>query len=332
MNTTSKIKTMQILLFLKDLSRLLQTGISLEKAIQIITNDCQSTQLKQKIKLLHEKLSQGESIQKCIQELLPTTLPAHFSTITKIPQIEIFLDHLISFLQKKMTITQELKKQLAYPMLLFITLTLLLVGFCLVIAPTYLQFFENSGLKIPVSIQILQTSIYWIESHFLWALLIITTPFLIPKTRHNVLLKTKEFVFKSNPGEIVWMLGILIKSGIPLQNSLAAIQISPSIPLAKSITRLKEVTTQSGSLYEGFCASKLISEKYQVLLLHAEQTNRLAETLIEVGTYIIDDVHNAALTKTATIQPILLAVIGLLISGFTYLSFVPILKSLQQMG
>ena len=58
---------------------------------------------------------------------------------------------------------------------------------------------------------------------------------------------------------------------------------------------------------------------------------QLSSYLLYVGEEMIEAQEQKIEKLTAIIQPLLLALIGVLITLFTYISFVPILKSLQQM-
>lgn len=329
MLTFQTFQTNQTRQFMKDVSQLIKAGLSMEKALSLLIKETQNQKFKKNIEHIYVNLTLGQSLQKNLQNLLPNTIPAHFADIAHIPRIDIFLDHLEQFLDKKIKQTQTLKKQLAYPSMLLLTLSLLGVGFCKIIAPTYSAFFQGSGLPVPRSIVMAQHALKYIQPSIIGIAFSIGSLSLHSPTRRKIVRFIQKYFFKDSPGELLWLLGILMKSGIPLNLALPALKLSPNNSLYPSFSQMRHITEQTGSLYLGIKASKLIPEKYQAMLLHAEKTQTLADRLIDVGHEILNDTHDKTIQQLAFVQPILLGIIGLCISAFSYISFVPILSSLQ---
>ncbi len=317
--------------FIKELSNLLKAGLSLHVAIDILLQDCKDSSIKLSIQKIRTKLHQGLPFQQCLPLLLPAQFPAHFSSITILPNLEQFLHHIEHYLDKKIARSQSLIKQLTYPTILLISLMILTLGFVTIIAPTYLQFFESSGLNTPKSIQIFQTIAKSLTQFGPWIATVLAVPFLIPTVRKKALSPIYVWLGLDNPGEILWILGILLDNGIPLIKSIHCLNLSPSSPNYQKYNHLIDETKRTGSLCTGIEASALLSKKYLALLSNAEKTNRLSTYLLYVGEEMLEAEHQKIEKLTTFIQPLLLALIGLLITLFTYISFVPIVQSLQSM-
>ena len=314
----------------KELSNLLKAGISLHNAIDILIKEAPFS-LKNALIQLRENLHKGSPFQHSLPLFLPSGFPAHFASITTIPQLDDFLSHLEKYLEKKLETAQHVIKQLTYPTILILSLMILSVAFMLIIAPTYLQFFESTGLAPPYAFVLFQKMPIVLKTYGIWIVLIVALPFSHPGIRKIGTHKAQTFFKTSNHGEILWILGILIENGIPLIKSLQCINLPPSSHHFQTMQKMIHHTEQSGSLSEGIKASRFVSEKHTALITNAERSRRLGQTLINIGKEIIESEQKRLERLTSTIQPILLALIGLLITGFTYISFVPILKSLQQL-
>jgi len=319
--------------FCTRLEKLLFTGISIQNSLKIVLKDETAPFYKEKIKAIQTQLLQGQNIIQTLPILLPQHLNFRLSSAQHSPNLQLFLKELALYYQTKLKNIQLFLQQISYPLFLSALSFILINIFVFTLFPVYHEFYQEMGLTLPFTLQVIINFTSFIKKNFIilfFFTLLLTTIFAskIHLTIQNLLY---SLFFSQNTSDLIWLLAISLQNGFSLKEALSIIEPSPSHPHYTQFQKFKTKFIQSGNFTSCFTTYFPISSYYQELLLNSEKSTIFPDTLLAVAQNLNVQEQQKSLQILKYIQPILLLVIGLLLFLFVYCSFLPLLNSIESL-
>lgn len=285
------------LIILEGLLSYIKKGYSLLQALLLLSDDISLKKETETIKKIIQKLEEGESFQSLIDKDIAPFLGLSIKNIPTLPNISLFIEHIIILIRLKQDIRKKLIHSLSYPVFLFIS--------TVVVSQVILDISTETSPLSPI----ITTSLTLASAGIIMA-----TGLCIKQYRHQQ--KTHTWL---------WIVGVFIKSGLSIQTSL----IHGSL-LNPRIGDYFLATLQRGD------SLKSVVDSHPQLRLNAKQNlsrninkKPLAEALISTGTEGLQ--HSSLFVKKciAIAQPCIIAAVGVFLSYFFYSILSPTLKNMQ---
>ncbi|MFA5880185.1 MAG: type II secretion system F family protein [Candidatus Margulisiibacteriota bacterium] len=319
--------------FCEQLLTLLKAGFDLTRAIDIILSDEKNPRFKNKILDLKDNLLRGEPFTKSLKSVLPSSTNLKFDQVQLIPDLTIFLEELKSFYQEKISLINKIGASLTYPLVLLGMTCFLIIIFIFNLLPFYESFFQEFNLKMPIFLKILIIFKALISSNLLiivFILFLIITLF-YRKINKLINLFVNKLFFQENFSDILWLISLLLKSGFKLQVIFDSISFN-SKKLNCDFKKFKVKAEASGTLAAPFIEIFNLPHYFCERLLISEKSGDFAVHLKEIAYEINQIESKKQIFYLKLLQPLLLIMLGFMILGLVYLTFLPIISSINNLS
>ena len=344
---SKKISGRMLSNFTRLLSSLLAAGVPLSRALVILMNEASNPVARAKWKEIHDRVVDGTSLADAMAKS-SDTFPRVYVAMVEAGETGGFLDVVLSqiadFQEREKDLRAKVLSALIYPSILIVLAMGVLAVLLTFFVPKFMPVFSSFGGKLPLLTQIILVVSEAVRSYGLFVL--------AGAIVAGVMLQRW---FVSTAGRRAWegfilrapvvgplaaqfamarfcrMLGTLLKSGVPLVNSLnvARRSIGNQIlvdAVSNSIERVKE-GKQLGSSFAD-CRTLFPGSVLEMISV-AEESGRLDEELVRIANVTESDLDRSLKTAVALIEPITLFLVGGFV-GAIYIGMLLPIFTLQQ--
>jgi general secretion pathway protein F/type IV pilus assembly protein PilC len=328
------LSNQEVLLFTKELYRLLEAGLPLFEALSALEEKSRGDNTHSVLVALLEDIQKGSSFSAALRGH-----PMNFSMIyqamvqngEKTGSLPSSLKEIARFLEKQIELKKQIVAAILYPSLLTCFCIVIFSVLLLFVIPSLSELFEGRSLHPFTSfIFFLSRGMCSLKYSLLIGVsaVALTGAFLSFSAagKRKLLLVVsnlpflKKFFLKAALIRFARGLGTLLDGGMPLLSALSQAKLLMNHPgLEKVIAFAEEKMSQGELLSHSLKNQPLVPPLISRMLGIAEQSGKLAFTM-EQMSQIYEDELEASLTHfTAVAQPILLLILGGLV-GFVLLS------------
>ena len=331
-----KIPRREIVLFTRQLSTLIDSGINILNAFNMISRQASNKHLAVILNDVSGRIKDGGSLSDSLE-----AFPALFSRVycamirsgEASGDMNNTLKRLADFMEEEEEFKESLRSSLAYPAFVFLV-SALTVGVLLVfVIPRLVSMFEDMGQVLPMPTRILIASSGFLRNYW-WVIVagIVMLVFLFrriystPQGRlsfDKFKLKMPVFgdlVLKTEVSRLMRTLSLLLSSGMPINQALdIAVTIMDNRILKTEVAKFKEQISSGSSLSSAFKSSKLFPDLVTNIVAIGEETGALDKSLMRLSQDYEGDVNRVLKGLTRLLEPVIILVMGLIV-GFIVLS------------
>ena len=338
------VKAQDILIFAKQFSTMLKAGLPVLNALNLLIEQTTSPNMKAVIEKIKKDLEAGNALSKCFENH-----PKVFDIVTvnlikageASGKLDIFLERIVSSLEKREKIKSQIKSALFYPGVLFSVAILVTIFMLIKVVPVFVKMYEGMGVEIPGPTAAIMSASAFMRSFSGGGLtLIFIVSFIfgfryLIKTNYQIRKAWHSFVFK------IPLFGNLIRKSILARVSLvmgnlnqAGVDILESLDIAKSVTtntivieaieNIKKGVFSGESLTILFSKEKVFPPTFSQLISVGEQTGSLDSMFASVAKYYEEEFDTAVSNLSSLIEPIMIVFMGATIGGLMIALYSPI--------
>ena len=340
---SGKIKDEDIVIFVRQLSTMIDAGIPLLQCLQTLSDQADEGKLQQTLNALVDDVTHGKSFSEALA-VYPKVFDNLFVNMVRAGEAGGFLsdvlEKLAGYLESSVALKRKVKSALMYPTIVmsiaFLILTLLIVK----VIPVFEGMFSDFGAELPLPTRVLIGT-----SHFIigWWWLIIACAiglFLLFKwytstKRGRLQLHTLFFnlpvfgqlIRKVAIAKFTSTLASLISSGVSIIQSLEIVSEASTNDVLKLVIKDATRRTEKGDpIADAFNSSPYIPKMVCKMISIGETTGKLDSLLARVSIFYTEQVNTAVDGITSLIEPVMIAILGVIIGGVMLAMFMPIFK------
>lgn len=339
----SRISRNDIIYMTSQLSVMVETGINLSAALSGIASQEKNEALKKLILDLKKDVEGGEDFSLVLSRYPQYFDQTYVALIRASEQTGLMgemLEKIARYLRKEAETRGKIRAALAYPAVMICLacgVTIFLLTFVL---PKFEPLFNRKGIKLPTPTIIMMKSSdfllnywpYWIPA--LVALLIGFLIFRRSEPGRKVLDSVKlnfpiigPMIRKVAIARSLNTLGTLVRSDVPMLQSLELTsQVCNNSHYSKMWIDVIEAVTSGSQIHECLRKSQLMPSTIVQMIAAGEETGRLDDVLDKVSTHYEHDVDMSIKTTTSLIEPIMIAVMGVVVGGIAMSLLLPIFQ------
>jgi len=324
-------KIKKFIIITKKLNQLLISGFDLKKSIEIIAADEPDKAYQTQLNQLQTTLTHGDSLVLGLQNLLPAGIPFYFEGITVLPNLPQFFEELYTYYSCKLASIQKAYDRMSYPIILIGLTGFSLLFFLFYLLPVYIGFFGDLDIPIPKGLLLIN----WIQNFTVqyWFYLISISIFALLFGKPLIQPKLQEWIinifFPMSIADILWILAIYLESGIDIKKALQLIKLDQYPTLKLRFQQFQSAVLQGGGFSESLCDSFSLSIYHKEQLLTLEKTPHFKQTLKTIAQEIRDFEEQKIQKFIQWIQPVMLILLAILLTGFLYLTFIPLIGTIN---
>ena len=335
-NLFAKVTTKDIAIFCRQLYTMLDAGVSINKALNIMSGQIENKLLKEAVKDIEERVKKGEMLSEAMkkhQEIFPKLLIAMVQSGEISGNLDTMMLRMSNHYEKENKINNKIKSAMIYPAVLSLVALAAIMFIMLYVMPTFIEMFESEGIDLPVTTKILLGMSGFLSNNILIILLACTAMVIAftfyKKTEHGIYtlssLKLKlPIIGQLNKKIIVSRftrtLSTLTASGVSLIQAIPVVGEVLGNKIAEdALLKIKEEVVKGSGLSGPIRECGIFPEMLSSMVTIGEETGQLDDILNKTADFYDEEVEQAIVTTTSLLEPILIVVMGIVI-GFIVIS------------
>ena len=339
----SKIATLDLMVFTRQLATLMGSGMPLEQSLRLMIENTERKRLTGAIVQLRALITEGFSLAKALERVslvFPLDYIATVAAGEESGKLSQVLNRLADDLEQQTKAQQSLSSALVYPVMLVIVCLVIVVVLMVSVVPRVTRVFEEQNQELPQLTSIMIAISNFLTTYgmyLLWTLLLAIVVFLLMLRREHFRYRVHKWLIElpvvgywiriSNAIRWARSLGILLASGVPsLQalrlacNGVQNLYIREQLQLASD--RVREGTSLSQALKEYHCLPQFLIQ----MIASGESSANLHEMLIRASDYYTQTLRMTIESSLKVFEPMLILVMGGLVLMIVLSVLLPIFQ------
>ncbi len=322
-----RVKKQSILFFTRQLSFLLNAGVSLIQGIEMCIHTTENEKMKAILKSILNQLEGGKSFSKSLQSR-PDIFDGFYVNMIVCAEETGFLDQVLSdladYMERSDAIASKVKSAMMYPIIVLIISFSIIAGIIWFVVPKFEDLYASSGGKLPALTQSLVHLSHLMRDNFLIFIAclfgFIFSIYQYLKTEQGR--RNMQSLIKVMPvfGKIQYQSSLvrfcrsfysLLKAGV---NFLEALDVSNNIAghadVQRGIAISREFITKGKSFAKGLEVSKAFPPLVYQMVKVGEESGKMDITFEKLANYYEERLNNLINGMIKMIEPILIVVLG----------------------
>ncbi len=333
---TRKVGVKELAVFCRQFAIMSGAGLSLPYCLRILIGQVRDPQLKRITEEAVNSLERGESITEAFSansERLPPLLINMLMAAEASGSLDQTLERLADSFEKEAALKEKIKSALAYPLLVTAGAFLSVIVLLVYVVPVFVEVFNQAETALPAATQILIAISNLLRQHWLILLLVFFFVVVLLKVaqrtkKYRLLL---DYIWLKLPGfgsvatgvvisRFAHTLSLLLKSGIPLLESLSVVEKTIGNSIAAQEISIAYDLLQKGERFaHALHGSRIFPAMVIGMLAIGDESGELEQILDKIAHYYEQDVEQSIVRLTSLMEPLLITGVGILV-GFIALS------------
>ena len=336
-----KIKLKDLAVFARQFATMINSGLSLLRALTILTEQTDNKTLAEIIGQVRNDVQAGSSLSSAMGKH-PDVFPPLMVNMSKAGEIGGFLDSVLlqvaANYESEVKLRGKIKSAMTYPTVVLCIAVLAVMGMLLFIVPTFAKMFKSLGASLPAPTQLLVSASHILKVGFpVFIIMAIVGMAVWKRVKHkeevrNIVdpLKLKIPVFGSLFQKVALSrfarnLGTMMRSGVPILQSLDVVaDTTGNIVLARATRDIQESVRQGESVTAPLRAHPVFPPMVAQMMAVGEDTGALDQMLEKISDFYDQEVEATTEALTSLIEPIMIAVLGGIIGSMIICLYMPI--------
>ncbi|WP_375191678.1 type II secretion system F family protein [Marinobacter sp.] len=347
---SKKITPFDIAMLTRQLATMMKAGVPLVQSFDIVADGLENKGLQELVMAIRNDISSGTSFAGALRKH-----PKHFDDLycnlvdsgEKAGALEAMLDRIATYLEKTELLKKKVKKAMTYPIAVIVVAIVVTAILLVKVVPQFESLFQGFGAELPVFTQMVVNLSEWLQSWWFVVLLsIVGTIFLFREAKRRsqkfsdvvdkYVLKLPvvgEILDKSAVAKFGRVLSTTFAAGVPLVDALESVAGATGNAVYRdAIGRIKMDVSSGTQLQASMRQQDIFPVMAVQLTAIGEESGNLDEMLAKVAEHyeaVVDDMVD---NLTALMEPMIMAVLGVLVGGLIIAMYLPIFQMGQVVG
>lgn len=332
----SKVKLKDIAVFCRQFYVMLDSGLSIGKALNILIEQCEKPKLREALIGVNGELKRGETLASSMRkrkDVFPNLLTSMIDAGERSGNLDIILKRMADYYEKETKIRGKIKSAMIYPIVLGVVAIIAITFILTFVMPTFVQMFEENNVDLPMSTKmVLGTSKMLGKYGIIIFLILVTAIILLGKylkseegqyKLSSINLKIpviKKLTQKIIVSRFTRTMGIVSSSGMSLVTSIEIVASVVGNKIAeKELLKVKEKVLKGEGLGDSIMNIKIFPPMLASMVKIGEEAGSLDSILDKTADFYDDELEREIKTATALVEPSMIVLMGIII-GFLLIS------------
>lgn len=336
-----KVSGKDLAVMSRQMATMVSSGLSLLRTLTILSEQTENKKLAQGLGSVRNLVETGSSLSDAMarQGYMFPPLMIH---LVRAGETGGFLDQALESaavtFEKDQKLRQTIKSAMTYPVVVLIMALVAMVAMMTFIVPIFKNMFAGLGAALPIPTQILVT----ISDNMVWVaplLLVVIVAFTVWYNRNKHEEKVRAFVDawklklpvfgelfrKVAVARFSRNLATMTKSGVPILQALSIVgETSGNWVIENALHKVQDSVRAGRSIAGPLMEEPVFPPMVVQMVAVGEDSGSLETMLNKVADFYDDEVQTTTEQLTSLIEPLMIAVIGVLIGGMIIALYMPI--------
>ena len=339
-----KITPADIAIFARQMATMMTAGVPLVQSFEIIGQGSDNKSMQKLIFAIKAEVEGGVPLGEALAKN-PLYFDQLFVNLVSAGEqsgaLETMLDKLATYKEKTEALKAKVKKALFYPIAVLIVAFIVTAILLIFVVPQFEDIFNNFGAELP-ALTVMVINLSKFMQAWWWAIaggiggtiaLILRIKKTSPKMQESfdrMALKAPvlgEIVTKSALARFSRTLETMSAAGVPLVEAMDSVAgATGNIIYYKASLKIRDEVSQGTQLQTSMRNTGLFPNMAIQMVSIGEEAGSLDEMLAKVADFYEAEVDNAVDALTSLLEPLIMAVLGVLVGGLIVAMYLPIFK------
>jgi type IV pilus assembly protein PilC len=338
-----KVKLKDLAVFSRQFATMINSGLSLLRALNILAEQTESKELTRVIGEVRTDVETGNSLSTSMAKH-PDVFPPLMTNMCRAGEVGGFLDSVLLQIaanyEAEVKLRGKVKSAMTYPVVVFVIAIVAVIGMLLFIVPVFAGLFTSLGGTLPLPTRILVTLSNVLKTFFpvfiIGGIAAVVTWGKV-KRKDRVVnfvdpLKLKMPVFgglfqKIALSRFCRNLGTMMSSGVPILQALDIVaDTTGNVVLARAVREVQDSVRSGEALAAPLANHPVFPPMVVQMMSVGEDTGALDSMLHKIAEFYDQEVEATTESLTALIEPLMIAFMGAVIGSMIVALYMPIFK------
>ncbi len=344
-----KVALKDIAVFSRQFATMINSGLSLTKSLNILAEQTDNPTLAGVISEIQKDVEAGQTLSDAIGKH-DSIFSSLFINMVRAGETGGVLDDVLLRVaehhESEVSLKAKVKSAMTYPIVMFAMSMIILFAMLTFVVPVFVGMFESLGGDLPLPTKVLVVTSDFIRSR--WYLLIGAFMGLrygiraYKKTPQGRLAFDKlrlrlpvfgQLTSKLAIARFTRTFGTLISSGVPILQALEIVSATAGNEVVSKAIKATRVSIKEGeTIAKPLAESPIFPPMVVQMISVGEETGALDVMLEKIAEFYEEEVATMVEGLTALIEPLMIAVMGVVIGGVIISLYMPMFKLITIMG
>jgi type IV pilus assembly protein PilC len=339
-----KITNGDIAVFSRQLSTMMSAGIPMVQAFEIIGNGHEKPAMQKLVLDIKANIEGGSTLHESLAKF-PLYFDALFVNLVEAGEqagaLENLLDKIATYKEKTEALKKKIKKALFYPIAVLCVALIVSVILLIFVIPQFETLFKGFGADLPAFTQMVVNLSRFVQHQGWWVACVIGGGFyaffyFLKRSRKmqvafdRILLKFPiigEILVKAAIARFARTLSTMFAAGVPLVEAMQSVAgATGNIIYEEAVLRMKDEVAAGGRLQRAMENTGLFPNMVVQMIAVGEESGSLDSMSAKVAEFYEQEVDNAVDSMSSLLEPLIMAILGVLVGGMVIAMYLPIFK------
>ena len=339
-----KVTSADIAIFSRQLATMLAAGIPLVQAFEIVGNGHDNAAMQKLIMSIKADVEGGSALAEALGKH-PLYFDDLFTNLVEAGEqagaLETLLDKIATYKEKTEAIKKKIKKALTYPAAVLVVALVVTTILLIFVIPAFEDLFQGFGADLPTFTRmVIDLSLFVRTQGWYLAAMIGAAigAFIYFKKRSRAMrhfldrmtLKTPvigPILQKASIARYARTLSTMFAAGVPLVEALESVAgATGNIVYEQAVMEMRDEVATGQRLQQAMENTDLFPNMVNQMIAVGEESGSLDEMSAKVADFYEEDVDNAVDNLSSLLEPMIMAILGVLVGGLVVAMYLPIFK------
>lgn len=344
------IKSEDLSTFTRQLATLLQAGLPLLRALEVMIRQERNLRFKAVLEQIAEQVKSGNSFSDGLAQH-PKIFDRLFVNMVRAGEaggvLDVVLSRLAGFMEKALKTQKKVKSAMVYPIVVVGVAVSIVALLMVAVVPKFQTIFDDmlEGAALPGPTQLVIGISNFVRGNIAVTLILAVLAFFgfkflmrteLGSKMFNLLAiklpKVGDLVRKVNIARITRTFGTLLSSGVPILQSITITKdITGNVYYFNALSRIHDSVRDGESLAAPMERENVFPNMVTSMVDVGEETGELSTMLNRIADNYDEDVDNAVASITSIIEPIMIVFLAVVVGFIVIALFLPIVEIIKQL-
>jgi type IV pilus assembly protein PilC len=339
-----KVKPEDIAVFSRQLATMLAAGIPLVQSFEIVGNGNDKPAMQKLILDIKSDVEGGTSLHEALGKH-----PLHFDDLfvnlveagEQAGALETLLDKIATYKEKTEALKKKVKKALFYPTAVLAVAIIVTVILLIFVIPQFESLFKGFGADLPAFTQFVINMSRWLQDNGIFFGIVVAGCVYAFMYFHKRSKAMREFLdrtmlkfpiigpilYKSAIARFARTLSTMFAAGVPLVEALESVAgATGNIVFENAVLKMRDEVATGQRLQRAMENTGLFPNMVIQMIAVGEEAGALDAMSGKVATFYEAEVDNAVDSMSSLLEPLIMAILGVLVGGLVIAMYLPIFK------
>jgi len=339
-----KITTRDIAIFSRQLATMLSAGVPLVQAFDIVGRGHENPSMQDLLLRIKSDIESGISLAEALgrhslyfDELFCNLVQAG----EQAGVLETLLHKIAEYKEKTESIKAKIKKALTYPTAVVVVAVVVTAILLIFVVPQFEELFKGFGADLPAFTRLVVDLSKFVQEWWyviLGGLILIVYGFIQLKNRSDAFNQALDrlalrvpvvgiIIHKAAIARFARTLATMSTAGVPLVEALESVSgATGNFVYSNAVLQMRDDVSSGTQLQASMRQTALFPNMVIQMVAIGEESGSLDNMLGKVADFYEEEVDNAVSSLSSLIEPMIMAVLGVVVGGLVIAMYLPIFK------